>query len=53
MVFSAAIGAANFFLETVMAAEYSAMIILAFCAALLIAIHIYLSKTAEKKLAEL
>lgn len=53
MVFSAAIGAANFFLSSVMAAEYSALIALVLCAALFVMIHIYLSKTAEKKLAEL
>ena len=52
-IFSAAIGAASFFLGLVMAHEYSSLIILAFCAALLAAIHLYLSKTAEKKLAEL
>lgn len=53
MIFSAAIGAASFFLGSVMAHEYSSLIILVFCAALLAAIHLYLSKTAEKKLAEL
>ena len=53
MIFSAAIGAASFFLGSVMAHEYSSLIILVFCAALLAAIHLYLSKTAEKKLAGL
>lgn len=53
MIFSIAIGTANFFLEIVMPAEYSALIILTLCTALFITIHIYLSKTAEKKLTEL
>ena len=53
MIFSAAIGAASFFLGIVMTHEYSSLIILALCSAFLAIIHIFLSKSAEKKLAGL